>query len=50
MEMAAGRVLTVTHGNGPQVGLLTLQSAAGLAGSQQERPANTLSNFASSWS
>ena len=32
---ADGNELTVTHGNGPQVGLLALQSAAGPEGSQQ---------------
>ena len=32
---ADGNELIVTHGNGPQVGLLALQSAAGPEGSQQ---------------
>ena len=32
---AAGNELIITHGNGPQVGLLALQSAAGPAGTQQ---------------
>src|SRR6476660_8386710 len=31
----AGNELIITHGNGPQVGLLALQSAAGPAGTQQ---------------
>jgi carbamate kinase len=32
-EILAGNQLIITHGNGPQVGLLALQSAAGPAGS-----------------
>ena len=32
---AAGNEIIITHGNGPQVGLLALQNAAGPAGTQQ---------------